>query len=66
MKRVMTTLYFDPSQLKGLRKAVFDLKDQIPNATQSDLVRVAVDGLLQNWRKPEQREVIVKAVRRQK
>jgi hypothetical protein len=66
MKRIMTTIYVEPQQLKGLRKAVFEIKEQIPTATQSDLIRVAVDSLLQSWRKTEQREGIVKAVRLQK
>lgn len=67
MKRVMTTVYVDPEQIGGLRKTVFELKKAgMVTATQADLVRVGIDMVLHAWRKTEQREVIFKAVVKQK
>ena len=65
MPRPMTSLYLDEEQLRGIRQIVLELKDTVPYATQSSLIRFAVDEVISDWKNPRRRKEIIDAVKKQ-
>jgi Arc/MetJ-type ribon-helix-helix transcriptional regulator len=65
MPRPMTSLYLDEEQLKGIRQIVLELKNTVPYATQSSVIRFAVDAVIADWQKARRRKEIIEAVRQQ-
>ena len=61
----MTSLYLDEEQLRGIRQIVLELKDTVPYATQSSVIRFAVDAVITDWQNSRKRKEIVEAVRQQ-
>jgi Arc/MetJ-type ribon-helix-helix transcriptional regulator len=65
MPRPMTSLYLEEEQLKAIRQIVLELKETVPYATQSSVIRFAVDAVISEWKNLRRRKEIVEAVRKQ-
>jgi hypothetical protein len=63
MQRTMTTIYLSPDQMKRLRRKVFELKGEVPNLTNSVVIRYGLDCLLSNWE--EHKPGIIKAAQQE-
>jgi hypothetical protein len=46
----MTTIHIRPDQLLKLRRIAFELGEEFPQLTQSDICRFALDQLFNNWK----------------
>ena len=57
--RSMTTIYLSDDQMKRLRKRVLELKTEVPNLTNSTVIRFGLDYILSNWE--QHKEAIMKA-----
>lgn len=49
MNRSMTTIYLSEQQMTKLRKRVLELKAEVPNLTNSTVIRFGLDFVLNNW-----------------
>ena len=65
MTRVLSSVHLDEDQLRGLRQIVLELKDTVPLATQSSVIRFAVDLVISDWKNPRRRKEITEAVKKQ-
>jgi hypothetical protein len=65
MTRTLSSVHLDEEQLRGIRQIVLELKDTVPLATQSSVIRLAVDLVISDWKNPRRRKEITEAVRKQ-
>jgi len=59
MSRSMTTIYLSEQQMTKLRKRVLEVKAEVPNLTNSTVIRFGLDLILNNWE--QHQEAIIKA-----
>jgi hypothetical protein len=65
MTRTLSSVHLDEEQLRGIRQIVLELKDTVPLATQSSVIRFAVAGVIADWKNLKRRKEITEAVKKQ-
>jgi Arc/MetJ-type ribon-helix-helix transcriptional regulator len=65
MTRTLSSVHLDEQQLRAIRQIVLELKDTVPYATQSSVIRFAVDAVIADWRNPKRKKEITEAVKKQ-